>query len=147
MLITEYAKTFLGNNYLWGGDSPLKGFDCSGLVLECLKSIGFVSAKTDMTAQGLYQFFIVNGLSAGVKEGAICFYGKSAREIVHVALMLNTQQIIEAGGGDSSTTSLDAAKQQGAFVRVRPYNYRNDLVAIIQPNYPRWVLDGTYNSI
>jgi len=28
--------------YLWGGDDPLAGFDCSGFVIEILKSVGIL---------------------------------------------------------------------------------------------------------
>lgn len=124
---------------MWGGDSPLKGFDCSGLVLECFKSIGLVAHKDDYSAQGLHNFFLIRGMTGGVKEGALCFYGENSQAITHVGLMLNDWQIIEAGGGTSHTTSKEAAMEQGAWIRIRPYNYRKDLVAIIQPNYPRWV--------
>lgn len=30
--LVEFAKTFLGTPYVWGGETPEEGFDCSGLV-------------------------------------------------------------------------------------------------------------------
>ena len=30
--VVELAKSFLGTPYVWGGESPEEGFDCSGLV-------------------------------------------------------------------------------------------------------------------
>lgn len=50
------ALSYLGTPYIWGGDDP-SGFDCSGFVIECLKSVGLLSEKEDYTADGLYHLF------------------------------------------------------------------------------------------
>ena len=45
MTISEYALKFVGRPYIWGGDGSGKcggGFDCSGLVLECLWAFGIL---------------------------------------------------------------------------------------------------------
>lgn len=138
MTLTEYALTFLHQPYKWGGSNPLTGFDCSGLVLEILKSVG-IKPFTDGSAQNLYTHFRTNGGAFGVGPGALCFYGKNSMSITHVAFMINNNQILEAGSGDSSTVTLERAKEQGACVRLRSYQNRNDLVEILTPQYPKWV--------
>lgn len=50
------ALSYLGTPYIWGGDDP-SGFDCSGFVIECLKSVGLLSENEDFTADGLYRKF------------------------------------------------------------------------------------------
>lgn len=139
MTLTEYALTFLHQPYRWGGSNPLTGFDCSGFVLELLKSIG-AHPFPDGSAQALYNHYRTNGSAMGVRAGALCFYGKSSTSISHVAFMINLNQILEAGAGDSSTVSIERAKEQGACVRLRPYLNRKDLVEILSPNYPKWVV-------
>ncbi len=129
----EYAKKFIGQPYIWGGDDPIIGFDCSGLVQEILASVG-MDPPGDQTAQGLYDHFKNN--SDGIMGiGALCFYGKSVSEITHVAFMIENYCIVEAGGGGSKTTSAEAAADMNAFVRIRPYNRRKDLVAVLNPYY------------
>ena len=36
----EIAWHLLGTPYRWGGDDPILGFDCSGFIVEILKSVG-----------------------------------------------------------------------------------------------------------
>lgn len=138
--LIEYAKTFIGVPYKWGGDNPMTGFDCSGFIQWVLASVG-ADPKGDQTAQVLHDLLLQQGGRplTDPKAGAIVFYGKTPSQITHVSLCLNTQQIIEAGGGGSATTSVVEAAKTGACVRVRPFVDRKDRVAMVMPNYPIWV--------
>src|SRR5690349_8553607 len=119
-LASNYALSFLGRPYLWGGDDPMEGFDCSGLVQEILESIGF-DPDGDQTAQSLYEYFALHGTNIGIPQrGALAFYGKEIKKITHVAFCINSFQIIEAGGGGSATINIKEASRQNAFVRIRP---------------------------
>lgn len=138
ILLKDYALTFVGLNYKWGGDDPLGGYDCSGLVIELIQSVGLLPHDFDTNAQGLYNHFEAKGVQNSYAVGSLCFYGKAVNKITHVAMLLeNTPpfRIIEAGGGGSNTNTKTDAEEQNAFVRLRPMKHRQDLVAIIKPFY------------
>ena len=133
-ILRDYAMKFVGVPYKWGGSNPLEGVDCSGLLQLILAAAG-LDPPGDQSAQGLYNHF--EGKSThGIRQlGSIAFYGKSVREITHIAWCLDPYRIIQAGGGDHLTlTPLDAARKN-AFVKVTLINYRPDLVAVLKPLY------------
>ncbi|TXG77618.1 peptidoglycan endopeptidase [Candidatus Dojkabacteria bacterium] len=133
-LLKEYALSFIGVPYRWGGDDAILGYDCSGFIQELLKSCG-EDPPEDQTAQKLYDHFEKKGRWNSLGLGALAFYGKDTTKISHVAMMLDGYRIIEAGGGGSTTIDLNAAAAQNAFIRVRLLKERKDLVAIIKPYY------------
>lgn len=132
-LLSKYALSFVGLPYRWGGDSPLAGFDCSGLCVEILKSAGAI--EKDMSAQGLFDFFRNAGEWSKYSIGSLAFFGEAQDKISHVGFCLDKYRMLEAGGGGSKTVSLELAQKQGAYVRIRPINHRKDLVAVIMPYY------------
>ena len=137
-IILNYAYSFLGTPYRWGGDDPLLGVDCSGLVIEVLKAAGVYKGSFDTTAQGLYDDLTKNksaALTTSPAPMSIAFYGKSVTHITHVAICVSPTHILEAGGGGSKTVDLQTAAAQNAFVRIRPIDSRVDLVAVLQPIY------------
>jgi cell wall-associated NlpC family hydrolase len=131
------ATGYLGRPYIWGGDDPIRGFDCSGLVQEVLASLG-EDPPGDQTAQALYDHFgrryPIEGLPAA-RAGGLAFFGSSKRAISHVGFCLSSELMLEAGGGGSATPSIEAAIAQNAYVRIRPIDRRTDLQAIIVPKY------------
>ena len=134
MTIIEYALKFIGRPYIWGGDGSGKcvgGFDCSGLVLECLWAFGKMP-KGDLTAQKLHDKLLLEkgwrqGLS--VKEGDVLFFGKDLHHITHVALAIGGDLMVEAGGGGSKCKT--PATSTG-MVWVRPIAWRDNLVAALR---------------
>ena len=129
-MIAAYLMSFIGVPYMWAGNNPLTGFDCSGLICEGLRAHGFIFA--DMNSQGLYNFFLKQGKRSQLAPDSLLFFGKSRDEISHIAMAIDESTMIEAGGGNETTTTLSAAKAANAFVRVRPITYRKDLVAVLK---------------
>jgi cell wall-associated NlpC family hydrolase len=127
----------LGKPYRWGGDNPLTGFDCSGLVQWALKSTG-MDPPGDQTAQALYDYFRDRGNHSPKSwAGTLVFYGKDHKSISHVAVMLNQYQVIEAGGGDALTKTEQDAAAKGACVRIRHLDARKDIIAKVKPDFSR----------
>jgi len=124
MDMVTYALLFVGIPYVYGGNNPEQGFDCSGLVNECLRSGGFLD-KTDLTAQGIYSKFRESSKPyTMIKPNTLLFFGYDKRNITHVAIAINGVQLVEASGEGRVPTN-------EGLVRVRRIDHRNDLVATI----------------
>lgn len=130
--IADYAMQFIGSPYIWGGDgtaSKFCGFDCSGLVLECLWAFGRIDNK-DITAQGIFNNALknwTNKTSSEITKDCILFFGRDCSHISHVAISINNYQMIEAGGGGSKCTN---PQNSSGMVRIRPIKSRKDLVGV-----------------
>ena len=128
--MTEYAGRFIGAPYVWGGDGSGKcggGFDCSGLVLECLWAFGLYDGP-DTTAQGLYKALKKSGWKEVpfdfIAEGDVLFFGKSVESITHTAIAIGGGLMIEAYG----SSKCKSPETSTGKVHVRPI--RENLVAL-----------------
>lgn len=122
--------------YLWGGDDPMTGFDCSGVVVEGLTAAGVLSHGSDYTAPQLWDRF--EGKRIGISQaaetkGALLFYANKKGEIIHVETSLGDGYVIGAIGGGQATTSPGAAEMSNAFVKIRPYGYRGAAIVAANP--------------
>lgn len=122
-----YALKFIGIPYIWGGNHPALGYDCSGFIQEILSSVG-LDPKGDQSAQTLYIILKQGTWKEGLQPGALLFFGKSEHLITHVALQVDSHHMIEAGGGGSSTRTKEDAIKSNAFIRIRPIANRSDLI-------------------
>ena len=54
--IANFAMSFVGYSYVWGGKSPSTGFDCSGLMYYVLTNYGYKMNRVanDQMSQGTY---------------------------------------------------------------------------------------------
>ena len=127
LLAVEIAKSHLGTWYRWGGDDP-SGFDCSGFVIEVLKSVGKLPRTGDWTAHAL-------AIKLGwprvevTLPGDLVFWHSSAdkHQIIHVEMMINRNLAIGASGGGSRTVNSEIAITQNAFIKIRPVISRSNI--------------------
>jgi len=133
----EYGGHLVGTPYIYGGESIHSGMDCSGLIRRVFLAAHPYWPRQDMTAEGIRDYLVSQGYRPippnERRSGMLCFYGAHAR-VSHVSMVYKgAQHILEAGGGNSSTQTTADAERQGAFVRVRPFDYRLDLITMLDP--------------
>ena len=116
------AYSYLKEWYIWGGDDP-DGFDCSGLVIECLKSIGFILDKEDATANGIWKLYKEKQVP-NPTEGCLVFYFNSRGIAYHVGICVDPYHCINADGGNSKCKTIQDAKKYDAFIKIRPIDKR-----------------------
>lgn len=131
-MAVDYGRAFLGVPYRWGGDDPMTGFDCSGFVVEILRSIGLLSLNDDYTAHDLLTIFRPNVVDQGY-GGCLAFWLNEKREATHVMLMVDNEHVIGAAGGGKATLSPADAARDNAFIKMRPLSYRKTVPIIIDP--------------
>lgn len=134
-LMVSYALKHVGLPYIWGGDDPIVGFDCSGFAQEFLTAFGgHPKPELDLTAQGLHDELVKYAAKTEM-TGSLAFYGPSFKKITHVAVCLGGGFIFEFGGaGSNSLTEEDAAKLN-AYGRIRPIRRRSDFLTCLYPRF------------
>ena len=125
------AIAYLGTPYRWGGDDP-SGFDCSGFVLECLKTVGLCKEKDDFTADSLMHYFSDKQELEKPEKGALLFYLNDKKQAYHVVICLDDKYQIGASGGNSQTTDLHKAWNQNAYVKIRPVKFERNKIKFIR---------------
>jgi phage-related protein len=86
--ILQYAKTFLGTPYVWGGGEP-GGFDCSGLVQYVLNHFGIHAPRT----AAMQQKWASTESRAAALPGDQVFWGNPAH---HTAFFMGGNKMLEA---------------------------------------------------
>lgn len=117
--------SYHGTWYTWGGDDP-SAFDCSGIVVEGLKSVGKIHRKSDYSAEGLWRQFRkhVRKKWDDPEPGDLCFWFDNQGVAVHVAVCINEEFYIGAEGGGRHVKTLEAAIKENAFIKIRPLSSR-----------------------
>lgn len=114
-----YATNLIGTPYVWGGNTPAQGLDCSGLLYYIQKKAG--SEVEDMTASGYST--IGKKIDIGQKKpGDFLFFG---RPVTHCAIYVGNGYMIESRGGRKNT-----ADNPGRGVVKSPVSRRSDLSCI-----------------
>lgn len=97
--LVAYATNLIGTPYVWGGNTPAQGLDCSGLLYYIQKKAG--SEVEDMTASGYST--IGKRIDIGQKKpGDFLFFG---RPVTHCAIYVGNGYMIESRGGRKNTAS------------------------------------------
>ncbi len=89
--VVAYADQFVGNPYVWGGNSLTNGIDCSHFVYQVLKNCGVYSGGYVTSYGWRSQGQAVSSLSEAQAGDVICYQG-------HVGIYDGYGGIVEAKG-------------------------------------------------
>ncbi len=105
----DWALEQVGTPYIWGGETPGVGFDCSGLVQAAYKVAGMALPRV---AQN--QFDATARLTQGtvLQPGDLVFFGTGPRGVSHVGIYIGVQ---------AGRTMMVDAPHTGARVRVEAF--------------------------
>jgi cell wall-associated NlpC family hydrolase len=105
----DWALAQVGTPYIWGGETPGVGFDCSGLTQAAYRVAGVALPRT---AQEQYDARPPIPANAPLQPGDLVFFGQEPVDVTHVG--------IYAGVQDGQAVMVDAP-HSGAEVRVEPF--------------------------
>lgn len=119
--IVRVARGYLGQPYVWGGESEAEGgYDCSGFVYSVLNKCGMKVPRT--TAQG---YSTLGKKVSNIQSADLLYFGNSPKRITHIAIAINSTQMIESQGNSKNTKS-----NKGKGVSITNISHRSDLVLV-----------------
>lgn len=95
--LVEFAKQFLGYDYVYGGKSPETGFDCSGFVYYVYKEFGY-----DLKPSALNQWNVLPDSTlvdrTELLPGDLVFFSDNGQPsgMTHIAIYIGNGQMIHA---------------------------------------------------
>ncbi|MFJ3074171.1 MULTISPECIES: C40 family peptidase [Pseudomonas] len=92
--VLSRAVNVLGTPYVWGGSSPKKGFDCSGLVKYAFNDVADVDLPR--TSNAMAEGHGVKVAQGDLKPGDLIFFNIKSRRVNHVAIYLGNDRFIHA---------------------------------------------------
>ncbi|WP_296249248.1 C40 family peptidase [Pseudomonas sp. UBA4194] len=92
--VLSRAVNVLGTPYRWGGSSPSKGFDCSGLVKYAFNDVKAVDLPRTSNAMAAGHGVKVE--RKDLKPGDLVFFNIKSRKVNHVAIYLGNDRFIHA---------------------------------------------------
>ena len=138
MGLATYLLFFIGVPYVWGGNNVSIGVDCSGLLSEGFKAMGYMPWNADRSSQMHFdnlkssEKWEMYYPGTTVFQDDVLVFGSSENNITHISVAVDGERMVEAGGGNRNTDTVKEAKKRNAMVRVRPISNRTDLIAVFR---------------
>lgn len=106
--IANFAKSFVGGRYIYGGTNPYIGADCSGFVKYILANAAGVGLPRTSSEQSTRGATVAS--ADQLQPGDLIFYG-SGRSVSHVAMYIGDGKIVHASSAKTG-------------IKISNYNYR-----------------------
>jgi cell wall-associated NlpC family hydrolase len=92
-IAVDWALAQVGTPYIWGGETPGVGFDCSGLVQAAYKVAGMTLPRV---AQDQYDATTELGPGDPIEPGDLLFFGSGPNDVTHVGIYIGSGQMVDA---------------------------------------------------
>ena len=92
-IAVDWALAQVGTPYIWGGETPGVGFDCSGLVQAAYKVAGISLPRV---AQDQYDATAKLGADDPLEPGDLIFFGGGPTDVTHVGIYIGNGQMVDA---------------------------------------------------
>ena len=89
----DWALAQVGTPYIWGGETPGVGFDCSGLTQAAYRAAGIDLPRT---AQAQYDAGPQVPPGEPLQPGDLVFFGQSPSDVTHVGIYAGTGKMVDA---------------------------------------------------
>jgi uncharacterized protein YgiM (DUF1202 family) len=110
--LVQYALQFVGNPYVWGGESLTKGVDCSGFTMKIYEKFGIYLPHSSRAQPG----YGTKIKASEAQPGDLFFYG-SGKSISHVGIYIGDGKIVHASN-----------KRDG--IKISNCNYRTPICVV-----------------
>ena len=106
--MVNYGLQFVGHRYVWGGNDPHTGADCSGFVKYVYSHVAGITLPRTSREQARQGTPIK---SSQMRPGDLIFYANGGGTVNHVAMYIGNGQIVHA-----------ASRRSG--IKISTWNYR-----------------------
>jgi cell wall-associated NlpC family hydrolase len=111
------AENYLGNKYVYGGETPAVGFDCSGFVQYVFGRHGVDLPRTSRL-QATAGRAVGAGVS-GLRPGDLMLFSSEGRGIDHVAIYAGNNRMLHSSAGAGGVTYEDLSTSRGKWYVAR----------------------------
>ena len=103
--LANRAKSQMGTNYRYGGESPNRGFDCSGFTRWTFKKvIALPHSSIRQYRRGGREGYRRIGKRKMLKKGDLVFFKTTNAKVGHVGVYLSRGRFIHASSGADKVT-------------------------------------------
>jgi cell wall-associated NlpC family hydrolase len=113
--LVAMARAQVGTKYVRGGQSPERGFDCSGLVRYVMASLHVAVPRT--AAQQARYGSAVDRDTTRLRPGDLLTFGKGKRGVSHIGIYIGNGRFVHASSIAGRVIESDTARPRSPLIK------------------------------
>ena len=115
--ILATADRYVGRKYVYGGETPAVGFDCSGFVQYVFGRHGVALPRTSRQQAGVGR--ALSRAVASLKPGDLMLFSSKGGRVDHVAIYAGNNRILHSSAGAGGVVYDDLSTSRGKWYLAR----------------------------